>query len=180
MLNPQDASNARVDRREPLASTSRAIAKKAPRATPPTVGAVAAGLALSAAGLLVAGCSPEQEESQYISLSAARIAGAVHEGWIPEWLPKKAHNIKEKHDSERKTSIARFTFPASDPWSPPSSCPRVAAAGARAPSLTATWWPADVPPASAAAPRHAYYACADAREFLAVDFPGGEGFYWRP
>lgn len=137
--------------------------------------------ALAMVGMLGTGCSSEQQqETHYISLAAAEMAGAVHQGWIPDWLPKNAHTIKEKHDPDRKRSLARFSFPESDKWAPPASCLPVPPSEVRAPDLTAPWWPKNVASPNAATPRYTYYACAGAREFLVVDFPGGEALHWRP
>ena len=115
-----------------------------------------------------------------MTFTAAQIEGAVHQGWIPPWLPKNAHTLKEHHDPNTKASILVFSFPESDNWTPPSACLRVQPLEVRAPSVTASWWPKDVPASTAAAVRHAYYSCADAREYLAVDFARGDGFHWRP
>jgi hypothetical protein len=116
-----------------------------------------------------------------MTLTAARMEGAVHRGWVPEWLPRNAHTIKEKHDPGTNRSILRFAFPESDKWVPPSDCVRVNASKVRGPAMTASWWPKDdVPPSSLVTPRLSYFACAGAREFLAVDFPRGEVLHWRP
>jgi hypothetical protein len=139
-----------------------------------------AGLALAVAGILITGCSSDEQDTHYISLTAAQMAGAVHQGWIPEWLPKNAHNLKEKHDLDTNRSILRFNFPESDKWVPSSSCLRIHPSEVRGPGMTAPWWPKDVPSPNAATPRHTYYACSGASEFLAVDFPRGEALYWRP
>jgi hypothetical protein len=143
-------------------------------------GVAAAALGLAVIGMLITGCSSEEQETHYVTLTAAEIAGAVHQGWIPAWLPKNAHNLKEKHDLDNNKSILRFDFPETDKWIPPSGCLRIHPREARGPGLTASWWPKDVPSPDLAAPRYAYYACAGGRELLAVDSPGGEALHWRP
>jgi hypothetical protein len=126
-----------------------------------------------AAGVLLAGCSPEAQETRYISLTAAELAGAVHEGLIPNWLPKNANTLKEKHDA--KSSIVRFAFPESEKWSPPADCAQVARSGVRAPAITASWWPDELPSKD-----YIYFACAGGRAFVAINFAGGEALHWRP
>lgn len=128
--------------------------------------------------LVCAGCSIEEPEARYKTLTAARIAGAVDQGTIPAWLPPNAFNLKEKHDLDTNRSILRFNFPSSDNWNPATACARIAHTQLRGPGLKASWWPADVP--ATATHRHAYYTCGAAGGFLAVDFTGGEAFYWRP
>jgi hypothetical protein len=71
-----------------------------------------------------AGCSSEQQETRYKTLAAAEAAGAVHQGWIPQWLPNNAYNLKEKHDPRGGRSLLRFNFPAEQTWTPPSDCLR--------------------------------------------------------
>ena len=139
-----------------------------------------ARLALAVVGILITGCSSEDQETHFITFAAARMAGAVHRGWIPEWLPENAHNLKEKHDLDTKRSIFRFSFPESDKWVPSSSCLRIHPSELRGSSMTTSWWPKDAPSPNAAMSGHTYYACAGAREFLAVDFARGEALYWRP
>lgn len=123
--------------------------------------------------VLLAGCSPEAQETHYISLTAAELAGAVHEGLIPNWLPKQANTIKEKHDSER--FIVRFAFPESDRWVPTRHCARVDRSQVRAPALSASWWPKELPSKD-----YTYYACGGGSQFLAVNFGAGEALHWRP
>jgi hypothetical protein len=144
----------------------------------PVVGFMAAGLACGLLGL--AGCSSEQQGASYKSFAMAQTAGAVHAGWIPEWLPKTSFNLKEKHDGEAKASILRFDFVGAEKWAPPGTCVGASPAQVRKPAVTASWWPQDVPAASGTTGRHAYYACVGEREFLAVDFSRGEAFHWRP
>ena len=107
-------------------------------------------------GVALPGCSSQEQETHYVSLAAAQMAGAIHQGWIPDWLPKKAHNLKEKHNLEGSRSILRFTFPESAEWVPPDSCSRIRSSEIRGPALTASWWPQDVPSSSSATPRHTY------------------------
>ena len=136
---------------------------------------------LSLTFILAAGCSSEQQETHYKTLSAAEMAGAVHQGWIPEWLPKNAHNLKEKHDTQTNGSILRFDFPESDKWTPSSDCSPVPASQVQAPAVKAAWWPKDVPTTETTSTSYSYYTCtgAGARELMAVDFSRGEALHWR-
>jgi hypothetical protein len=133
-------------------------------------------LARLAALLALAGCSADRhQETHYMTYTAAKIEGAVHKGWVPDWLPANANTLKEKHTPSSGQRILQFAFPPSDKWTPPASCARIPPASARRPALTAAWWPKDMPPAG-----YIVHACNGAREFLAVDFPRGEALYWQP
>ena len=140
---------------------------------------VSAALLVWAGCALAAGCSSQEQETSYKTLSAAESAGAVYRGWIPPWLPVHAHNLKEKHDLDTARSMVRFNFPAAEKWEVPSTCSQVLPSRIPGPGMAASWWPGDVPAPAIVTPRHAYFTCAGASEFLAVDFSGGEGFYWR-
>jgi len=140
---------------------------------------VTAALVLSAGCALAAGCSSGQQETSYKTLTAAQSAGAVYSGWIPPWLPADAYNLKEKHDVDTTRSIVRFNFPAAEKWAVPGNCSQVPPSRVPGPGMAATWWPSDVPAPAVVTSRHSYFTCAGASEFLAVDYPGGEGFYWR-
>jgi hypothetical protein len=50
----------------------------------------------------------------YASLEQAIWEGAVRDGWLPDGLPRSAHNIREKHNYEQNTVIASFSFDPSD------------------------------------------------------------------
>ena len=109
-----------------------------------------------------------------MTYTAARIEGAVHKGWVPDWLPANANTLKEKHTPGNGQGILQFAFPPADKWMPPATCTQAVAASAPRPVLTAAWWPKDVPPSG-----YIVHACNGAREFLAVDFARGEALYWR-
>lgn len=48
--------------------------------------------------------------SAYATLKEAREAGVLRQGWLPEFLPASATDIREKHNAEQNTTIARFHF----------------------------------------------------------------------
>jgi hypothetical protein len=37
-------------------------------------------------------------------------AGVIRQGWLPDFLPRSAYNIREKHNGEQHTVIACFSF----------------------------------------------------------------------
>lgn len=40
----------------------------------------------------------------------------IDAGWLPDWLPKSAHNVRESHDIDSNFTWLMFQFSASDPF----------------------------------------------------------------
>jgi hypothetical protein len=113
----------------------------------------------------------------YTDDAAARRAGAVERGWIPDWLPKGAHDIHEAHDIDTSRSVLTFVFDSAAGPALDRSCTQVQPAAVRAVPFKTSWWPNDVPPSSFTTPRHAYYQCIDGA-YLAMG--NGHLYRWRP
>lgn len=46
----------------------------------------------------------------YATLEKAIEDGVVRQGWLPDFLPRSAYNIREKHNYEQNTVVACFSF----------------------------------------------------------------------
>jgi hypothetical protein len=46
----------------------------------------------------------------YATLEKAIEEGVVRQGWLPDFLPSSAYNIREKHNYEQNTVVAGFSF----------------------------------------------------------------------
>jgi hypothetical protein len=46
----------------------------------------------------------------YPNLQGAIEGGVISKGWLPDFLPRSAYNIREKHNYEQNTVIACFSF----------------------------------------------------------------------
>jgi hypothetical protein len=46
----------------------------------------------------------------YATLEKAIKEGVVRQGWLPDFLPISAYNIREKHNYEQNTVVASFSF----------------------------------------------------------------------
>jgi hypothetical protein len=57
---------------------------------------------------MLAGC--ESRESRYPSVEAARADGAMQRGWIPEFLPASAHDIRLSYDLDSNEIWLRFGY----------------------------------------------------------------------
>jgi len=128
--------------------------------------------------LALTGCG-EVQEATYDDLQAARVAGAIESGWIPEWLPRTSADLREAHNLDSNRSSLSLRFSASELWSPPAICQPIAPFDAPVPRIRLHWWPSDVPPTPTMTQRHSYFACSEKSEFVAVSSAGGELLYWR-
>jgi hypothetical protein len=126
----------------------------------------------------VASCG-ERPEVFYADAMAARRAGAVERGWVPDWLPKSARAIHEVHDIDTNQSLLAFSFDPGDGPVLTESCSPIQSDAPEPVPFTASWWPSDVPPSSSVTHRHAYFRCQN-DGYAAVSVKDGQLFYWRP
>jgi hypothetical protein len=68
--------------------------------------------------LLAAGCS-ETFESHYSDRQEAQRDGVFERGWLPDWLPASATDIREIHNLD--TNEGAFSFSVQAGWSPPEA-----------------------------------------------------------
>ena len=125
-------------------------------------------------------CS-ERREASYADLATAERAGAIRQGWIPNWVPRSARDIRELHDLDTNQGMLSFYYDPSERLTIPSSCSQVRPSDALSAPFRASWWPPDVPPSSFVTHRHAFFSCETGRgrAFLAVSDAQGEAHYWR-
>jgi hypothetical protein len=91
--------------------------------------------------LLVAGCS-ETFESRYSDWQKAQKDGAFERGWLPDWLPPSAADIREIHDLDTNAGAFSFLVPTS--WSPPEAAGCVPSSQAAAPSIRFSDFPPNI------------------------------------
>ena len=123
-------------------------------------------------------CS-EQREASYADRTMAEQAGAIRQGWIPDWLPASAREIRELHNLDTNQSMLSFHYDPNDRLAIPSSCSPVRPSEVSPTPFRVSWWPNDVPPSRFVTHRHAFFACETGRAFLAVSAGQGEAHYWR-
>jgi len=56
----------------------------------------------------------DYEISRHADITAARKAGVIERGWVPELLPAGSTDIKEVHDLDANTGTGNFRFPSAD------------------------------------------------------------------
>jgi len=57
---------------------------------------------------------PEIQSSYYANLPAARLAGEIERGWVPEILPAGSTDITETHNLDTNVGMGTFRFPSAD------------------------------------------------------------------
>ncbi len=70
-------------------------------------------LALAALLMSLTGCSDVFEE-RYDTWAEAEEAGAIKRGWIPEFVPRGARDLHEKHNIDTNAQTLKFTVPPSE------------------------------------------------------------------
>ena len=119
------------------------------------------------------------ERREVFYADAARQASAIERGWIPEWLPRSARDIREIHDLDTNQSMLAFSFDCADVPKLGTSCKQIGREQLRPAPFSVAWWPNDVPPPDFVTHRHVYHHCEDGG-YVAVATTGGELFRWRP
>ncbi|GAB2508502.1 hypothetical protein GCM10027084_24700 [Pseudoxanthomonas sangjuensis] len=61
-------------------------------------------------------------DSSFTTSEEAKLAGMMRAGWIPDWIPSEARNLREVHNVDTNESALVFRVPTSTKWQPPESC----------------------------------------------------------
>src|SRR5215831_1227566 len=123
-----------------------------------------------AAAILVVTCTAcaEQQEASYADVAAAERAGAIQRGWVPDWLPRSAHDLREVHNLDTNQSMLTFRYDPSDQLSVPNHCSQVRPSEVRDVPFSVSWWPRDVPPGNFVTHSYAFFSCGTGHAFLAL------------
>jgi len=65
------------------------------------------------AATILCGCS-EYKSSEFGSYSEARDSGLIERGWIPEFIPQSAYDIRERHRVDAASIDVEFMFNPED------------------------------------------------------------------
>jgi hypothetical protein len=143
--------------------------------------------------VLISQSCRERRESYYGSLSDAVGAGAIANGWVPDFLPESTHSIHEVHNPASPRTWCAFAFSPNDSQRFLRSVRAVDALPAPVSDIGdpgAAWWPSfmkgklDV--SSIRAQGFTLYIAEEpdveskTRVVLfAIAWPRGEGFFYR-
>ena len=134
-----------------------------------------------ALALLPLGCSLERPEVSYKNFADAEQHGAIERGWIPNWIPGSATDIRELHDLDTNESMMAFELPPGAAWDLPSNCVKVSYNEVQPPRFRSSWWPSAKEQKSA----YDFHRCAgdDPHEskdqWVARHKSGKRGLHWR-
>jgi hypothetical protein len=134
----------------------------------------------TALALLLSGCLlSDTLDASYASMAEAVSKEAVAKGWIPEWLPEDAANIREVHNLDTNTSALAFDIPPHTEWHLPEHCRPVSFNDTSPSVFNRSWWPSDDSLASS----YSFFQCkADASPdfaFVGISKTGTRGLHWR-
>ncbi len=125
--------------------------------------------------LLLVGCLNNTLDASYDSLADVDMA----KGWVPDWLPEGAANLREVHDINTNASALAFDIPTDEIWQLPKHCRPVTPAETVPSHFDRSWWPSE----SSLASSYVLYRCnADASPdftFVGVAKTGRRGVHWR-
>ncbi len=131
------------------------------------------------AAALASSCTNDVLDASYQTTSAAVADGAVKRGWIPEWIPATATDLREVHDLDTNQSALTFISPQAT-WRPPASCRPASGGELSEPAFRRSW----IPPAKDLAAKYEFFSCPSALsgpmlEAVAVQRGGKHVVHWR-
>lgn len=126
--------------------------------------------ALSACGLVM--------DSSFDTLQQAIDADMVNKGWIPDWVPHEATDLREVHDLDSNTSALAFTKPSVVPLKLPADCQATSFGDSDPVAFDRDWWPGE----GTLNVSYRIFRCAaesGKSVFVAVSRTEGRVLFWR-
>ena len=100
----------------------------------------------------------------------------MQRGWLPEWLPRTATRIHERHNMDASARMWVADVPVGVEVVLPASCSPVKATTASKPPFERDWWPVGAPTSTDLANSYLVFQCADSYVGLAAQ--GGRLVGW--
>lgn len=126
------------------------------------------------AALTLSGCG-EIKDDRYADYEAARLAGVVERGWIPDFVPQSAYDIRDIHDQDSNAQTLSFRLPTSQIPEMVQAMTLAEDAATAERVVRAAGW------TESPAPVVVYAVCAQARSgALVVNERTGAAFYQAP
>lgn len=151
-------------------------------------------VALAAIAAFTTGCG-ETRESHFVDRERAVAAGEIDRGWIPDWLPPSARDIRERHHVDSSATLLSFAFDEKDRDQFLRQCePSGKLPESPSKALTAgiSWWPTELRDAKHPTTEtfFRYFRCREQTKFgdghveqrnaaLAVRTDAPIAYFWR-
>ncbi|HDS0948298.1 TPA: hypothetical protein QDZ34_002317 [Stenotrophomonas maltophilia] len=135
------------------------------------------GGALCALCIALTACSMVMEAS-YNTTQDAMADGMIAKGWIPEWTPLEATDLREFHDLDSNVSALAFNTPAAIHLQLPADCVRTEYDPSGRVAIGRRWWP-DEDTLSAS---YTHFRCAPEHgkaTYAAIEHHGTRVLFWR-
>ena len=137
---------------------------------------------LTTSGIVLAmlvGCDNiDVVEVAYTDIGDATSEGAVSRGWVPEWLPPSATDLRQIYSLDTNESALSFNF-SQESWRPPTDCNTIAPEELIPSRYQRDWWPAGV----TVADEHVLFSCppynSHTSTFVAVHRKVSSALHWR-
>ncbi len=145
-------------------------------------------ISLVAAIAALVGCSGVTSKTNtFATLAEARQAGAIEQGWVPEGLPPRAHDLREAHLPESTKRWGLFEYPQDEEETLRAllRAEEIALDGQRCDiPARIEWWPValrgDLDGARIAATGIRAYRSKAGDLIFAVNWRQGRAYYWAP
>ncbi len=116
--------------------------------------------------------------SRFDTLQAAGEQDMVRKGWVPEWVPPDATDLREVHDLDSNVSELAFRKPVATMVQLPAHCRKTTYTSSARASIQRSWWP----PESVLQMSYTVFNCGPDHgraTFAAVSDSGDQVLFWR-
>ncbi|MDH1389313.1 MULTISPECIES: hypothetical protein [Stenotrophomonas] len=117
-------------------------------------------------------------DSSFDTQQQAIDADMVNKGWIPDWVPHEATDLREVHDLDSNTSALAFAKPPAIPLQLPADCQATTFNNSNPVAFNRHWWPSN---ATLSASYRVFRCAPESRKsvFVAINRTEGRVLFWR-
>jgi hypothetical protein len=126
----------------------------------------------------ITGCFWETADASYASAMEAINSGVMGKGWIPEWLPQEATDLREVLNIDSNASELSFLVSGAKPMQLPADCKPIGYPDTVPAYLRRDWWPSE----DELKLSYVFFRCpADFTDyrFVAINKAGNRVLHWR-
>ncbi len=126
----------------------------------------------------VSACFWETTDASYDTAAEAIDSGVMGKGWIPEWLPQDAIDLREVHSVDSNVSELSFSTPHAKLVRLPADCRPVEYSDTVQAYIRRSWWPSE----EVLQQSYTFFRCpADFTDykFVAISKTDNRVLHWR-